>query len=615
MTQTGIPCSACGEVVDAEARFCPQCGAVQSAAQRPGKAARTMIGVSAEEVAQAVAKLQAPQAQPGREMFAKTMISQGMPALAPVLPDQAVASSAGAAAASASGTKPGIPASETGNSASAEVGAVKHVELTRGRTMLGVPDPGVLAALEQQAASDKGGTEVDSPALQEASIAAQARKGGTEVDSPALQQASIAAQQRPLEVPPSAGLRLTPPDSVAPVPRGNRARWLVGVALLSLVAGSILYMSQNTSTGDVEITVENGDEGELMQFRVKNAVEGDQVEFGGQTRALENGVVRFPLAPESIEMGDNEVLAQVIHVDGSRDEIRASLHVDYRLRLDTSPLGSPTPGIDFLVSAAPGTRVQLDGQDIALDDKGRATQRQPVEAVVAGSATTWEHRVHYRLDLPQGSPSHVEGELHTTLPVTLLRVNSPGIMAIVDTESIQLAGVVDPGAELTINGSRVEVGSGGQFSYALPLATMGRHEASLVASAAGRAPATTSIEVTRVEDLSKAALTFVPEKKLSYKDVATQTEAFKGQRVDFTGRVFNVKVEAGHGVLQMLVRDCDKGQMCSLWVTLAATTAIEVDSWVRVLGTLEGEQQFRSQSDEIVVVPRVHALFVLPVKS
>jgi hypothetical protein len=73
-----------------------------------------------------------------------------------------------------------------------------------------------------------------------------------------------------------------------------------------------------------------------------------------------------------------------------------------------------------------------------------------------------------------------------------------------------------------------------------------------------------------------------------------------------------VTVSEGRTVLQMLARDCPSGQRCPLWVTYPAATDITADQWVRVLGTVAGEQQFRSESNRVLTVPRVDAVFVLP---
>ena len=135
-----------------------------------------------------------------------------------------------------------------------------------------------------------------------------------------------------------------------------------------------------------------------------------------------------------------------------------------------------------------------------------------------------------------------------------------------------------------------------------------------MAQAPEKAPLALTLDITRVQDLAKAAESFEVNKALTYGQIAQNPSMYKGQHVAFDGRVFNVKTERGRGVLQMLVRDCAAGRQCSLWVTYPATTRISNESWVRVLGTVEGQQQFRSRRDEIVTVPKVRALFVLPSK-
>jgi hypothetical protein len=156
------------------------------------------------------------------------------------------------------------------------------------------------------------------------------------------------------------------------------------------------------------------------------------------------------------------------------------------------------------------------------------------------------------------------------------------------------------------------VSSEGHFSFTAPLAAAGAHELRVAASAAGRAPASTVIHVTRVADLGRAAAAFSVDHTLTYARLAAAPATFQGQHVAMEGRVYNVDLQDGHGVLQMLARDCPAGQRCPLWVTHPAITDITVDSWVRVIGTVAGEQQFMSQSGEVRTVPRVDAAFVLP---
>ena len=119
----------------------------------------------------------------------------------------------------------------------------------------------------------------------------------------------------------------------------------------------------------------------------------------------------------------------------------------------------------------------------------------------------------------------------------------------------------------------------------------------------------------RVDDLAKAAEGFKPDTGLSYAKIAQNPAIYRGQRVAFEGRVYNVNVEGGRSVLQVLVRECPGGERCPLWVSYGSATEFTVDSWVRVLGILQGEQQFRAESDEVRTVPKVDAFFLLPVKQ
>jgi hypothetical protein len=154
----------------------------------------------------------------------------------------------------------------------------------------------------------------------------------------------------------------------------------------------------------------------------------------------------------------------------------------------------------------------------------------------------------------------------------------------------------------------------GRFLHRYPLPRPGKYEPQIMASSEGKAPHALKISVERVPDLAKAAQSFEVDRELTYAKVAQNPSIYRGQRIAVEGRVYNVNVEAGRSALQMLVRECPAGQRCPLWVSYHAATEFTVDSWVRVLGVVQGEQQFRSESDEVKVVPKVEATFLLPSK-
>jgi uncharacterized membrane protein YcgQ (UPF0703/DUF1980 family) len=130
---------------------------------------------------------------------------------------------------------------------------------------------------------------------------------------------------------------------------------------------------------------------------------------------------------------------------------------------------------------------------------------------------------------------------------------------------------------------------------------------------AARAPRIETITIRRVEDMVREAASFEPNLDMTYARVSQNPSIYRGQRIAVEGRVYNVKVQAGRSVLQILVRDCPQGDRCPLWVSYPAATDATTNSWVRVLGTIGGEQQFRSRStNRVVTVPSVDAVFVLP---
>jgi uncharacterized membrane protein YcgQ (UPF0703/DUF1980 family) len=136
----------------------------------------------------------------------------------------------------------------------------------------------------------------------------------------------------------------------------------------------------------------------------------------------------------------------------------------------------------------------------------------------------------------------------------------------------------------------------------------------VVALSEGKAPRSVALSVQRVEDLAKAAAGFEPDRSLTYAKIAQNPAIYRGQRVELEGRVYNVNVEGGKSALQVLVRACPRGERCPLWVSYPSATELTVNSWVRVLGVVEGEQQFRSETEEVKSVPKVEAAFLLPAR-
>ena len=266
--------------------------------------------------------------------------------------------------------------------------------------------------------------------------------------------------------------------------------------------------------------------------------------------------------------------------------------------------------VDAVVSALPGTKVQLDGQDLKLDAEGRGVQSYPLD-MTDHPGGVFEHRVKFRIQPPSGET--VVDERITRIMVSRLEIDSPGPTLVTDSDSVQIAGGVDEGSVVSIDGEVVPVNAG-RFLQSYPLPKAGLFRPKVRAQLPGRAPRTVELNIKRVDDLVVAAEDFQPNGDIDYTKASKSAATYKGQKAEFEGRVINVMVQGQKSVLQMLVRKCPAGWNCSLWVNFPAGVKVKTDDWVRVLGTLDGQQQFRSESDQIVSVPRLNAAFVLPSK-
>jgi hypothetical protein len=151
----------------------------------------------------------------------------------------------------------------------------------------------------------------------------------------------------------------------------------------------------------------------------------------------------------------------------------------------------------------------------------------------------------------------------------------------------------------------------GRFLYREALPQPGDYALNVVARAPGKAPRVVAIKVKRVKDMTMAAASFTHDPALTYARIAQNPLIYRGQTVAFDGRVYNVEVQGGRSVLQILALDCPGGARCPLWVEYPQATDAEVDTWVRVLGTVSGEQQFRSKQGQVQTVPGVQARYVL----
>jgi hypothetical protein len=622
-------CQHCGAAIEPNTHFCAECGKAVAAPAQPVPKT-TMLGAAglvvppppADDAGRTTA---AGISQPARGAMGRTMIGIPLSPLQPP-PDAQPPRPAPSAAKVTAKTMLGLPLpvrpdavpppASSGSPAPHEAGA--GPDPRHARTLVGAPealadtDPlRVSAATAQSHTRTMMGLEDGAPLAEDAAESAIAQAEHTARQSASGQRSATAERVTPARGSrPSGSGRLSTRGSVPGVRRGP-SPLVLAFALIAFAAALVLgYLALRPASGPAaRVRVVTDEQGESMEFEVPGAAASVKLRFGGQEKPLEAGRVRFLLGPDSLRVGKNVVPYDLVAPGGGVTSGRISLSVDYRVTLDTGPLRAGKPNVDVVVAAVAGSQVWLDGEAIELDAQGRAVRSDVLAP--GGTAGSVEHVVRYRVQPPTGEPSL--GELRTVIPIATMEIDRPGVQVTTDRDGVEIAGAVDRDASVTVDGQPVPVVAG-RFLYRYALPQPGSYQPEVVATVDGKAPHAVQLQVTRVADLAEAAKEFTFDRTLTYAKITQNPTIYRGQRLAFEGRVYNVNVEGGRSALQILVRECPAGQRCPIWVSYLAATEFTVNSWVRVLGVVEGEQQFRSTTDEVKVVPKVEAAFLLPAK-
>jgi hypothetical protein len=356
------------------------------------------------------------------------------------------------------------------------------------------------------------------------------------------------------------------------------------------------------------VSVVTGPAGELLAVDVPGAAAGTKARYGGLELPLVSGRATFPLAGSALHVGDNDVAVTIVAPNGDASARNVKLTVEFRVRPDLTTLSATPPGLDVVVDARPGAVATVDGQPVPLDAHGHGTHHLAFDPASAHDGAV---EVNARYSVTPAGGHATDGTLHARIPVTTIQIDRPGLRLVTDAAQVDIAGVVDPAAHLTLDDVPLEVHAG-HFLTHYVLDHEGTFAPRLVASAPGKAPRVVTLDLRRVHDLAAEAASFHPDPQLTYARIQTAPGTFRGQRVAIVGRVYNVNIEAGASVVQILARDCPGTQRCALWITYPAATDVTVNQWVRVLGTIAGEQQFRSEAGDVRTVPRIDAEFLLP---
>ncbi len=387
--------------------------------------------------------------------------------------------------------------------------------------------------------------------------------------------------------------------------------WIGIVLAVLLVVGAVVggVMFLGDSGPEVRASVARGEAGETLQVDVPGAPAGTKVRFNGQELPTTAGRVAFPLGANDLQLGDNELTVEVVSPEGDVSTIPLVLTVRYRVRPDLDGLDDAEPKLRIVVDALPGSVVTIDESPVTLDVTGHGVLEVPLEGMA--SQAVLERTFDYRV-VPPGAPP-AQGEVRVRVPFATLQVERPSEESITDQAQLEIAGAAHSDATVTVDGNPVEVNEG-RFLAEIEV-PMGVSEHVVIATRDERAPRRIDLTVRRVADLAAEASSYEVDRNLDYARLAAAPGDYRGRKVAFVGRVYNADVHEGRASLQMVVRDCARGQRCPLWVNHDGGTQVRINQWVRVLGEVTGEQQYRATSGEVRSDPAIEAAFLLPAEG
>jgi hypothetical protein len=400
-------------------------------------------------------------------------------------------------------------------------------------------------------------------------------------------------------------------------PRGARAErarrkklaWIAGAIAVGfmLMAGGIALTKWLLHRGEVVVSLEITSGVERLVVEVPEAIPGQRVRFDGELVPLDGGRATFDLEPTDVRVGANVVNVDLVSPTGKVTPHRLTLEVPYRIHTDAAGLAQDPPALRVRVEAVPGAIVLLDDHIIALDAQGRGHRDFPLDK--ESGAGSIERLIRHAFRSPSGEELH--GTTTFVVPTAKLIVERPGTSIVTDEAAVELAVGVHPEARVTLDGKPVS-NRGGRIVERLSLPSLGVTKFTLEAIEEGAAPSIRTIEVRRVANLALEVERFATDEKVDYAALAHDPNAYRGKRVKLDGLAYHVETKNGKSDLQILARDCPRGQKCPVWVSYPGVVSVRSHSWVRVAGEVSGEQRFRTvDTGRVVTVPRVDAAFVV----
>lgn len=397
----------------------------------------------------------------------------------------------------------------------------------------------------------------------------------------------------------------------SPSSKQRATTWIMLAAGLAVIVGGLLAFVLFTGDDggvDAKVIHRGGREGLLFTFRDP---EVRRVAWRGVPVKVVGNNAFVPVQnPEHIKVGDNELRLTLFDGSGEKRTAEITLEVDYRLRADLSGLMAAKPQLTLKAQVPEGAKVTVAGKSLAVTG-GRASLRREVKPVTKPDRTTVSLSFAYDITLPSGVRD--KGELRINIPVVEGAVIMPGERVISDRARLPLRVKLPDEGRAFFEGEALAQQGGYATGQLVLSSPKGDLDGVVLVTEKDKAPRRLEFHVKRVSNLRTYA-SKLPAEKVDYPKLLEEDamDEFEMTPMWVQGEVYHVQRGDDGVVLQMLSDRCVASEQCAWWVHTGLPYQGAPGSRLRVWGPYRGVQEFRSEADRVVRVPRLEGELLLP---
>lgn len=402
--------------------------------------------------------------------------------------------------------------------------------------------------------------------------------------------------QRRLEKVPA---RVIKREAAKAAARSRRGLYILGAAL-AIAATAVVVALLWPNAPPLSAQVRAGDGGaEVLDLTCASCPDGTVLKLRDGEGTVQASKASIQL-PAPLAIGDTALRVSIDRPGSGRDEsVTLPVRVAYRVRPELGTLDGDRPSIQIVVDAMAGSRVTLDGEEVALRD-GRAAKNIDVSKDIFGTsadaAAQLSRKVSFTVTPPDGEEE--KGAVAVTAPILPLTLEAPGRAVVTDKATFVLAGQTLPGAEIIVAGRSIGVTKDGAFNQTMNVSSVGTTQVEVRARMAGRAPRFVRFGVKRVTSLEVAATEFMKEGPLGYGDVAAAPRAAQDKAIAVSGSVVDSRVQGATTVIILEVSrpicEAPTEKKCLVRLVqgrsdLGVTSGVRLRAFGSVVGTVTHE--------------------------